>query len=468
MFLALMALLSTAFAASQMHVSITFLPPPMERATISLGVFDAKGKLIRVLRSEATEKDFRIALNGFVVDWNGHDDAGKTVPHGEYRVRGYAVRPPVVEGIASLGNDWLDEDYLPRIKHLQSISLMQSGEIQLNCRIVDGKVGLYAFNDDAGTWRLPGPMEMFSGGSVPHATILADSLNIEAIAGLKQADILVHRGQAWRVEMGKPEKIELGLPSDSVIVDITKSRSHGWWLIVKSMTTAALELVELDAENKPRRAMDLSLPPGVSDVRILADQELDRLFLHESGPKFSRFRVLELESAEATPKPADDTPASPATETPSESEPPTESIWKEIYSRAITNCDTYEAAHAAFPELAGSAQVPSISIALGHNPLERKGAKRLDVTVACDAKGTVLKSLDGLPLARLTEREYLQWATMATDSQTSESPVAKAGAKTGRSVRLIQSDQAVVEVFEVRNFSSIVPFDAGEYEWPPE
>jgi hypothetical protein len=44
------------------NVKIEFLPPPME-GTISLGVYNGEGKLVRTLAREAEVKEFTAALN---------------------------------------------------------------------------------------------------------------------------------------------------------------------------------------------------------------------------------------------------------------------------------------------------------------------------------------------------------------------------------------------------------------------
>ena len=71
-------------------MQITFLPPPME-GTLSLGIYDKKGKLVRVLAREATEKDFVVGLNGLITFWDGKDDTGKPMSPGLYSARGYSV-----------------------------------------------------------------------------------------------------------------------------------------------------------------------------------------------------------------------------------------------------------------------------------------------------------------------------------------------------------------------------------------
>lgn len=107
-------------------VQITFVPPPLE-GTISAGVFTKDGKLVRVLASEATEKNFIVGLNGFVTHWDGKDDAGKEMPAGTYFVRGFGVGELEVEGVAFHGNDWIKDEDAPRFDAIEAIALTEAG-----------------------------------------------------------------------------------------------------------------------------------------------------------------------------------------------------------------------------------------------------------------------------------------------------------------------------------------------------
>jgi hypothetical protein len=71
-------------------VKIQFLPPPME-GTISLGIYDHTGKLVRILHRAATGDEFVAALDGYITHWDGLDDAGQPMPPGHYSARGYMV-----------------------------------------------------------------------------------------------------------------------------------------------------------------------------------------------------------------------------------------------------------------------------------------------------------------------------------------------------------------------------------------
>jgi hypothetical protein len=71
-------------------VRISFVPPPAE-GTISLGIFDADKKLVRVLQREAKIDNFTIGENSLSTSWDGKNDAGKDLPPGKYHARGYMV-----------------------------------------------------------------------------------------------------------------------------------------------------------------------------------------------------------------------------------------------------------------------------------------------------------------------------------------------------------------------------------------
>ena len=71
---------------------ISFVPPPME-GTISLGIYDQTGKLVRVLHQNAQLDDFAIGADALTTRWDGKDDGHQDLPPGRYRARGYLVGP---------------------------------------------------------------------------------------------------------------------------------------------------------------------------------------------------------------------------------------------------------------------------------------------------------------------------------------------------------------------------------------
>jgi len=122
-------LILTALASLEARaadVKIEFIPPPME-GTISLGIYDVTGKLVRVLRKEAESNEFTVALNGLIARWDGADNAGAPCPPGKYHARGWRVGELVVEGVDFIGNDWITGDDSPRISHITNLAVSSSG-----------------------------------------------------------------------------------------------------------------------------------------------------------------------------------------------------------------------------------------------------------------------------------------------------------------------------------------------------
>jgi hypothetical protein len=79
-------------------VRISFLPPPLE-GTISLGVYDTSGKLVRVLVQEGDVEEFEVGADALVAKWDGKNDRDEDLPTGKYHARGYMVGRLKVEDL---------------------------------------------------------------------------------------------------------------------------------------------------------------------------------------------------------------------------------------------------------------------------------------------------------------------------------------------------------------------------------
>ena len=91
--------MQTPSASPARNVRISFVPPPLE-GRISLGIYDAQGKLVRVLHHEADLREFTIGADALVTQWDGKNDNGEDLPAGKYRARGYLVGPLRVEDVS--------------------------------------------------------------------------------------------------------------------------------------------------------------------------------------------------------------------------------------------------------------------------------------------------------------------------------------------------------------------------------
>jgi hypothetical protein len=92
-------------------VRISFVPPPLE-GTISLGIYDKTGRLVRVLQQQAQLNEFAIGADGLVTQWDGKNDEDQDLPSGKYHARGYLIgslklqdlgesSPPAIENDAN-------------------------------------------------------------------------------------------------------------------------------------------------------------------------------------------------------------------------------------------------------------------------------------------------------------------------------------------------------------------------------
>ena len=94
------------------NVRLRFALPPLD-GTISLGIYDATGKLVRVRHREDSLDDFTAGNDALETDWDGTDDEGKPLPNGKYHARGLVVGDLNVEGVDYFFNDWVTDENSP-------------------------------------------------------------------------------------------------------------------------------------------------------------------------------------------------------------------------------------------------------------------------------------------------------------------------------------------------------------------
>ena len=118
-------------------VRISFVPPPIE-GTISLGIYDPNGKLVRVLHRESETDDFTIGHDALITEWDGKNDAGQDLPAGKYDARGYMVGALAIEGIDYFFNDWVTDENSPHLKHIDNLSLVGTN-LRLTTELASGE-----------------------------------------------------------------------------------------------------------------------------------------------------------------------------------------------------------------------------------------------------------------------------------------------------------------------------------------
>lgn len=143
---------STPSPAPARNVRISFVPPPLE-GTISLGVYDARGKLVRVLFREADINAFKIGQDALSTTWDGKDDAGENVPPGKYSAHGFVVGDVKIEGVGFFFNDWITSADAPRFSRIRAIA-MQEEDVLLGVELVPTGSGNVLYDVTSKTTKL--------------------------------------------------------------------------------------------------------------------------------------------------------------------------------------------------------------------------------------------------------------------------------------------------------------------------
>ncbi len=387
-------------------VRITFLPPPIS-GTISLGIYDKAGKLVRVLHREATEDDFTVGLNGLITNWNGKDDAGVMVPPGKYQARGYSVGTLEVEGEAYHANDFMVGEDSPRVSRLLDLRLLPTGELAVVAKLANEETGELVIGED---------------GKVKKS---------ETAAVQKQEDAQAEQPITVDGKELRPES----LPDLRKPIDATRGKDKTIWVIDE--IEAGAEVKQYSAEGEfLRRLAPIAGEPVPR--RIVSSTMEDKIYLLETAAGVQRVRGLVREE-------------SPASVETTEEGAKSLSTWKTLFSKQIVASGEFTSVADKLGRPQAFQPEPQISVRLLPNPLYKNMPASVSLQIAHDAEGSYLQTADGLPLVRVTETPNLKWAVMGRENGS-------------RAVTIFQSDGAIVEEFRMRRLANMMAFDAGEYE----
>ncbi len=393
-------------------VRIGFVPPPME-GTISLGVYDLRGRLVRALRTEADESGFGAGLNGFVLSWDGLNDAGVPVSTGKYRVKGVAVGDLEVSGEAYHGNDWMDAEGGVRPVVFRRI------------RLEGDNLEVIAADREGRWWRLSQPLpegdlkvERFGeGASVSGALNLPDAGGQAGASGTSGASTT---GSAPSV----PSAVEEGPVSCA-------GRAGSVWVIEKGAREKVVVQKGADGSVLGRLSVGVGQP---APVGVAASPEREEVFLLENEGDWWRVRGLRRKKAAAKKGPSKEGDAG----------------WETFFERNRWPCSKFVEVAARVGREKPFVAEKSVAVKTLANPLFAGASSGVSVGVGFDAEGSYLKTADGLVLRRLTETKQLLWAVLGRDAGQ-------------RALVLLQSDGTAVEEYWIRRPEMMMGFDAGEY-----
>ena len=402
-------------------IALSFLPPPLETATYSLGIYDVKThKLVRRLHEFAAEGAFTVGLNGLITAWDGKDDGGKPVPPGRYAARGYAVGALKVEGKAILGNDWTGDNEALRISRVQAIALVPEDNglaILGTTPLGQRQLARYGGEKTALLWPTQTPSEAADKvekagreDGPPRFTLAVRGDTL--VAG--EDGVLA----AYRLADGEP----LSRSPAAADADNAATRSGG-----KDGTVWKIEegvLGQYSAQGERLR----SLAPKEGEpvpVAVAASKTTDRLYLLEESKDVQRVRGLSWK------------------ENSKEGEK-TVSTWSTFFENAV---------HPAYVPV-GPDNAPltaQTEIALVENPLSPGKAERVKLAATFDARGSYLATADGLRLRQVSQRSNLHAVKLARNKGTA-------------GLLFYQGDGAAWDEFTVEGVREMMSFDAGEVE----
>jgi hypothetical protein len=386
---------------------IIFLPPPME-GTISLGIFDRAGKIVRVLHRDAVEKDFTVGENGFIARWDGRDGTGQPVPPGKYGAGGWMIGDLGVEGVAFHCNDWIRDDS-PRFTRVTAVKNVGRDEVRVTLRTADGK-------EESLGWKLA-----IEGVEPPP---------IEVEAGIEDGKLLMRKGGASQpAPLGEGEK---------ALSCVTGSGDRVW-AIVETPEGREVRAYSAAGEFLRRLAYEKSEP---QPQQIAASQWSEMIFLLEENATEQRLRSLALGASEKEPPKTGEGASGPTKK----------SAWRVTYLKTIRNSETFDAVAAHLGRTKPLKAETVVKLQTRPNPLLGDAKSEVSLKVKIDREGTMLVTQNDLPLTRLTTAASLKWAVLVHE---------------GAALTLFQSDGVVVEEFKIAKPENMMSFDAGDLDLKP-
>ena len=344
---------SPTATSPERKVELRFALPPLE-GTISLGIFDHTGKLVRVLHREDAISEFTAGTDALATTWDGTDDDGKPLPNGKYHGRGLVVGALNVEGVDYFFNDWVTDENSPHIKSLGAINL-ENGELQLNVEVAGGRI---------------------EGVSCDPAT----------------GDVL---GEISRIsehqcaQMAKP-------PNVVAPVDCADGKDGTTWFIDSPPEHGPREVKQLSKTHELLRRLPYA--SGDPEPQHLAASPNDeKIFLVEGNEHLQRFRALAL------------------VQTRQESPDESVSDWKPVFEKKIVAHQNF-ALEGGKPVANPANPEPSPQKAtqkLRPNPLQKDRPGKIDLAVGQDNDGTYLETVDGLPLRTISDTPNLTRIVLA-------------------------------------------------------
>ena len=332
------------------HVQLRFALPPLE-GTISLGIYDENGKLVRVLHREDEIADFTPGHDALETSWDGTDDDGRPLPNGKYRGRGYLVGDLQVEGIDYFFNDWVTDENSPHILRLTQL-WMENGELIVDAELAGEKKAAFICDQTTGSIRAEAAVP--TGAHCQH------------------------------------------IPTFPNVVDCAEGKGGTTWFVDYADPHGPRQVRQLAKNHEVLRQLEY-VADDPQPERIEASMTEEKIFLVERNQLLARFRGLTLVR----------TLADGATGAVSD--------WKSLFEKKIIAHQNFSlengnpVAASANPPRAPEKIIQE----LRPNPLEHDQPGKVELAIGIDEDGCFLETSDGLPLRTISDTPSLLRALTA-------------------------------------------------------
>ena len=399
-------------------VSLRFALPPLE-GTISLGIYNHDGKLVRTLHREDAISEFTAGHDALETVWDGTDDEGNPLPNGKYAGRGYVVGGLKVEGVDYFFNDWVTDENSPHIQRVENFTWDSGEQLILLVTLAGDKTEVIRCNSSTGgTLNDPG---LQSKAVDFHEFVSPERLGVR----VEKDRLSLLTSQDWQVvawpNLNKPKEAALGKDGSVWVIDQV------------GRDFSETELQEFSAKGEFLRNMTFA--PGEPQPRIVRAATMsDQIYLLEQNAALQRLRGLTLI---ATKKDEAQRPVSD---------------WKVDFEKKIIAHQNF-ALENGKPVAVGSVPPSSpqkIVQQLRPDPLQNDKPGKAELAVGVDADGSFLKTGDGLPLRTISETPNLTRTLLARPNKNT--------------LDVFQDDGAVVEQYRVSNLEQMIAFDCGDFE----
>jgi hypothetical protein len=457
--------------------------PATGSGTVSLGIYNREGLLVRVLCDEWTFNRFRIGLNGLSTTWDGRDGAGQPVPEGTYTARGFVVGDIGISGEAFHFNDWIDSPDSPPVVSVGAAQLLPGGDVLLAARLAGETGALIRYSpESAARWR------MVVSGPRPQP-----ARNVQLAASDKFAFVLLD-GTLRAANLEDGTEVASGLPAGAVSaisarggqLAVLDAQGLGFYAVpafasqgnVAPLPAALVSIALLDNGTVAASVEGhlwlwqagwsrLDVPEDIKIRQVHTGRDGTFWALEEKadgGLSVAQYSPVEGNLARWTPS-ADDgkiawiagaqdadyfiaTLGSDQTQR-------TMAIrrreggegWEFVFDKKVTRDAQFGWSEGAL--VASGGELPQeVPVRLVENPLDPGASRNLVLRAATHESGPGIGTTDGLPLLRVSSQAGFRRVMLVPGDQEN-------------TARFFQGNEACVEEYSLTNLGDITSFDAG-------